>query len=368
MTVEEIKAELEKLIEQIDEANTEEEVEELSERAKTLKEELRNKEAKAESRVSSFNPHEARKQVKGVATMDNIEARENYRQYMMTRADQTTVVADVAVPTVITTAITKENPDLGKILAKTSQTAYPAGVEVPVFNITGSKAVWASENGKFEHKKAGETKVAFTAHKLGNIYGMTKEAQAMSLPEFEANVAKKVVADTIEAKEEGIFVGTGLGQMKGITKENGLVKKDFEATYKAVLDIVATLPTAYAGNAEWFMSQATFYELMGMVDTTGQPIARVNAGFGAIQPILCGKPVNFTKYLPDNATATAGDAVVLYGDMSKYAVNTVWENKLSTHDDFDTDEHLVKSVSIVDGKLLLADAFVAGVKKATASE
>lgn len=369
-----MRAELQGITSKINEATKVEDVKALVERAKELKadiakaeqaeEEARKEaEAKAEARKSRFNPAEARKQVKGDKKMENLQTREAFRDYMMTRADATTVLSDVVVPTAITEAITKTNPTLGKILAKTMQTNYPAGVDIPIFEIAGTKAEWASENGAFETKKASESTVSFKAYKLGKIYGMSKEVQVMSLPDFEQNVAQKVVADTIEAKEDGIFNGTGTGQMKGILKETGLVKKDISADFGSIIDLMGALPVEYDANAEFFMNKATFYKFMGMTDTTGQPIARVNAGLGAEQtPVLLGRPVNFTKYLPAYDTATAGTPVVVFGDMSKYVVNTIWENKVSTHDDFTTDRHLVKGVSIVDGKAVLPEAFVAGTK------
>ncbi len=40
---------------------------------------------------------------------------------------------------------------------------------------------------------------------------------------------------------------------------------------------------------------------------------------------------------------------------------------MSTHDDFTTDRHLVKGVSIVDGKAVIPEAFVAGKKPAAAA-
>ena len=362
MTIQELKAELEALIAKIDDAKDETEVLEIEERAKEIKAEIAEKqaqEAKAEKRAK-FNPQEARRQAR-VSTGSELEAREAYRSYMMSRADATTIQTDIVIPTVVTNAVTKENPLLGKILAKTTQTTYPAGVDVPVMAITGTKATWANEAGAFEHKKATQGKVSFKAYKLGGIYAMSKEVQVMTLPEFEQQVAIKVVADTIEAKEDGIFTGTGSGQMKGITKET-LTRTDFDLTYAGICEMMGALPTAYEGNAEWYMAKSTFYKVLGMVDADGQPIARVNHGFGDLEYVLMGKPVNLTASLPDYTTAPADAVVALYGDMSKYAVNTIWENRISTHDDFDTDEHLVKSVSIVDGKLLLADAFVAGVK------
>ena len=369
MTVEELKKALEELIAKIDEATTEEEVDELAERAKEIKEEIRNKETEAkeakeaEVRTAKFNPSEARKQVKGASM--NREAREAFREYMMTRADATTVLTDVVVPTEITGYVVKDDPEIETIIKQASHTAYPAGVDVPVFDICGSKAVWASENGSFESKKATDSKVSFKAYKVGNVYSMSKEVQIMSLPEFEQNVAKKVVADTLRAEEEGIFAGTGTGQMTGITATTSVPSLDFDTTYKGILKVLAKLPTQYAGKGAFYMSQSTFYDLLGITDTAGQPVARTGAGLdGKIQNILFGKPVYFTQYLPDLETATAGKAVVVYGDMSKYGINTIWANKCSTHDDFRTDRHEVKGVSIIDGKVLIPEAFVVAKKKA----
>lgn len=375
MGLEEMRAELMGITSKIDEAGKVEDVKALVERAKELKadiakaeEEARKEaEAKAEVRKSRFNPTEARKQMKGESKMENQEKRQAFRDYMMTREDTTTVLTDVVVPTAVTEAITKTNPTLGKILAKTMQTNYPAGVDIPIFEIAGTKAEWASENGAFETKKASESKVSFKAYKLGKIYGMSREVQVMSLPEFEQNVAQKVVADTIEAKEDGIFNGTGTGQMKGILTETGLVKKDLSADFGSLVDLMGALPVEYDANAEFYMNKSTFYKFVGMTDTAGQPIARVNTGLGAEQtPVLLGRPVNFTKYLPAYDTAPESTPVVVFGDMSKYVVNTIWENKVSTHEDFTTDRHLVKAVSIVDGKAVLPEAFVAGTKPALA--
>ena len=375
MTLEEMRAEYSGLTEKIENAETIDKVKELTARGKELKADIEKaeKEAKDKAEAEARAKAEAEKKEKEATRskfdpgkalesrrrqgMSTLEQREKFREYMTTRADATTVLTDIKVPETITSAITKENPNLGKILAKTTQTQYPTGVEIPVMDITSSKARWVSENGKTDKEKSGYGTVSFKAHKLQQIFAMSKEVQVMSIDEFESLVAKKVVAGAIEAEEEAIFVGTGTGQMKGITVDTGTVSAEYEPTYASLLGIVGKLDDAY--NGEFYMKKETFFnDVLSLTDDAGQPIARVNAGLGAgLEYTLLGRPVNTCKYVPKDT--------IIFGDMSKYCVNTVWSNKLSTHEDFDTDAHEMKGVSIVDGKPVLPEAFVVAIKKKT---
>lgn len=373
MTLEEMRAEYSGLTEKIENAETIDKVKELTARGKELKADIEKAEkeekdkAEAEARAkaeaekkekeasrSNFDPRKALES-RGRQGMSTLEAREKFREYMTTRTDATTVVADIKVPETITNAITRENPNLGRILAQTTQTQYPTGVEVPVIDITTAKASWVSENGKADKEKSGYGTVSFKAHKLQQRFAMSKEVQVMSIDEFESLVAKKVVAGAIEAEEEGIFVGTGSGQMKGITKATGTVSAEYEAKYASILGIVAKLDDDF--NGAFYMKKEVFFnDILALTDDSGQPIARVNAGLtDGLQYTLLGRPVYTSKYVPADT--------IIYGDMTKYVVNTVWANKLTTHDDFDTDEHQVKGVSIVDGKPVLPQAFVVATKK-----
>ena len=349
----------------IDNAKTEDEVKEFEARAKDLKAQY---EAEKETQIVKRSAFDASKARKGMAMNETktpeLEAREAFRAYMEQRADAQTKLSDVVVPETVE-AMLEQDKSTGQILAQTTQTAYATGYNIALANIIGDEASWVAEGSSAESEKLTQSKISFMAHKVQKKIAVSREVKAMALPEFEAQVATKAITAITKAIETAIFTGAGTASPKGITKTTGVPAQEMQAlTYAGLVALVGELPEEYDGNARFYMSKKTFFKILGLVDTQGQPIARVSTGLdGRNAHSLLGYDVCFTKALKAFDTASNDDPVIVLGDMSKYVVNTVAGTVLEPYTDHSADGYVYPATALVDGKVAVNEAFVIAKKK-----
>jgi HK97 family phage major capsid protein len=355
----------------IDLADSVEAVDKATEEVRSLRDEIKALETALKEqdteKDTNFDIKEARKEPSSMES--TLEERKAFRDKILAALEgRSTSTSDVAsvIPTQVMAIVEKQNANLGKILAKVTQTNLAAGVEYPIADLIGIKAVWVAEGSGSTKNSVQTGKVSFKAHKVRVEFSLSKEVKTMSLTDFEQVVAHRVVAALEEAVEGAILTGEGEGQPVGITKTGEVPTVDYEATYQGVLNILAELPAEYEANASFLMNKATFYEILGMVDTNGQPIARVNSGIeGGAKASLMGYEVIYADdYLASSKKAEAEEPVVLFGDLSKYALNTVYEVQLEARENWDTEDYEVKGYAAKDGHLLIPEAFVIAKKPA----
>ena len=115
------------------------------------------------------------------------------------------------------------------------------------------------------------------------------------------------------------------------------------------------------------MTKKTFMGFIGMEDTAGQPIARVNYGIaGAPERTLLGQPVVLCgDYLPSFDAAATGKVFAFLFRFSDYVLNTVYDMGIQRKQDWDTEDLLTKAVMSVDGKVVDVNSLVT-LKKGTA--
>ena len=158
------------------------------------------------------------------------------------------------------------------------------------------------------------------------------------------------------------MTGTGTGQPTGILKDTtkgaSIAVKAID--YKTLVSAEAALPMEYENGAVWVMSKKTFMEFVGMTDTNGQPIARVNYGIGGVPDrTLLGRRVVLTNYLPAYAsTLKTADVFAFLYDFSDYTLNTNFEVGMKVYEDNDTDDIVRKSIMVCDGKPILSASLV----------
>ena len=107
---------------------------------------------------------------------------------------------------------------------------------------------------------------------------------------------------------------------------------------------------------------------IGMVDTNGQPIARVNYGInGTPERTLLGRRVVLNEYMPSLDTSLKADTVVAFlFDWSDYMYNTNYAMRVKTYEDDDTEDQITKAVMICDGKAIDLNSLVTVTKKYSA--
>ena len=113
------------------------------------------------------------------------------------------------------------------------------------------------------------------------------------------------------------------------------------------------------------MTKKTFMSFIGMTDTDGHPIARVNYGLGGKpERTLLGRNVVLCDYIDSFAAdLTAGDIFAFIFRFEDYTLNTVYDMGIQRKQDWDTEDYLTKAVMSVDGKVVDKGSLVTLAKK-----
>ena len=194
---------------------------------------------------------------------------------------------------------------------------------------------------------------------------MTEEVATMALPAFEALFVKNVSLAMIRAIEFAIVEGTGVGQPTGIltaTVPDGQALKIAAGealTYEDLCAAEAAIPAEYEGGAKWCMTKKTFMSYVGMVDSVGQPVARVNYGIdGKPERTLLGRDV--VLYVPqagskigNYAETVEEDTLIAFiYDFGDYTLNNNYDLGIQHKIDWDNEDHRTKAVAAYDGKVV----------------
>lgn len=275
-------------------------------------------------------------------------------------ADANTKTSDVTsvIPTTLVEQIIQKLDSIGKIYEKITKTNLQGGVSYPIADLL-PVATWVDE-GQGSDRQKGETgSITFAWHKLRCAISVSLETDTMTLAIFESKFVEAVSKAMIKKIEEAVFNGTGVKQPKGIlleTPEDGQALKvanKGKIDWQLLNDCEAAVPEEYDADAEWYMSKKTFYsDINGMVDQNGQPIARVNIGpDGKPEPVILGRKVNFTNYLPKfNNNPTQDTIFAFIFRMSDYILNENLKITIKKYEDNETDDQVTKAIALVDGK------------------
>ena len=310
----------------------------------------------------------------------NIYDSEEYRQAFMNyvcrgekipqefRSDEVTATTDIGalVPPVTLNKIIEKLEAYGMILPLVTRTAYKTGVAIPVSNVK-PEATWVAEGaGSDKQKKTLSGTITFSHFKLRCAVAVTLETENMAYSAFETTLVNNVVEAMAKALEKAIISGTGVGQPTGILKEDakGTKIEVSKIDYKTLVNAEAELPMEYESGAVWCMTKKTFGAFIGMTDTNGQPIARVNYGFaGKAERSLLGRTVVLTNYLDNYSdTLEANKVFAFLYNFSDYTLNTNFQVGMKTYEDNDTDDIIRKSIMVCDGKPIIYDSLVKLVK------
>jgi HK97 family phage major capsid protein len=291
---------------------------------------------------------------------DSVEFRTAFMNYVLKnqpipaemREDANTKTTDVAsvIPTVIVNRIVEKITSCGMILPEVTRTAFAAGVVVPTSS-TKPSASWVNEGAGSDRQKKTTGSVTFSHFKLRCEISMSMEVGTMALDVFETTFVRNVADAMIVALEKAVLAGTGSGQPTGIlngtlTSYEVTSEKTSGVTYGDLIAMEAKLPVEYEATAKWFMTKAQYLAFIGMVDTAGQPIARVDHGIdGKPARMLLGREVIIHPYATEMGSYLAG----LY-NFKDYVLNTIYDMGIQKKQDWDTEDLLTKAVMGVDGK------------------
>lgn len=293
---------------------------------------------------------------------------------MELRANATTKTGDVAsvIPTTIANRIVEKMEIIGRFLPMVTRTSFATGYAIPTSSVK-PVATWVAEGGTSVKQKNATGTVNFSYFKLRCEIAMTMEVSVTTLPVFEATFVRQVSEAMVKAQEEAIFNGDGTSQPKGILKEAVEVGQNIDiaaakqVTYADLVNAEGALPEAYENGTVWVMAKKTYYnQVVGLVDTQGQPVARTNVGIdGKPEYNILGRKVIFTEHLaPYTGAKPVADTIVMaMFNFADYAFNTTYDMDIQRKQDWDTEDILTKAVLACDGKVVDKNSLVTVTKK-----
>ena len=293
----------------------------------------------------------------------------------LTNADANTKTSDVgaAIPTTTLQKIYEKIEATGMILPRVTHTSYKGGVTVPTSSAKPT-ASWVAEGAGSDKQKKALGSITFAYHKLRCAISMSLEVSIVTYPMFESQFVANVAEAIVKAEEQSVVSGSGSGQPKGITKETVVTGQNIDIaaattalTYKDLTAAEAALPQAYDAGAVWCMTKKTFFEqIVGMVDSDGQPVARTNYGTNG-KPVysLFGREVVLVgDYLPSFAASVTTDTIFAFiFDFKDYLWNENLGMTFRRYTDNATDDEVTVALALVDGKCVDKNSLVTLTKK-----
>jgi len=307
--------------------------------------------------VDKYDTQEYRK-----AFMDYVTRGEK-GQVLEFRADAVTSLTDVGavIPTTILNKIVEKMSSYGQIWARVTKTAIQGGVQIPVASAKPT-ATWVAA-GTMSDKQKKEVKgtISFSYHKLQCRVAVELVAGTVAMPIFESTITENIAEAMIKALEAAIINGTGVGEPLGITKDTTIPAAQIVevaladiSKYKTWTNLMGKMPRAYRSGMTLIMNDADWNNhIVGMVDSNGQPVARVTYGLdGTIAERFIGREViPVEDLLPSADAAVAGDVIAILCKLPDYMVNSNMQLTYRKYFNEDTDEWIDKATLIADGKL-----------------
>lgn len=287
---------------------------------------------------------------------------------ILQRADAVTTTTDVsaAVPTTILNEVIRKLESRGQLYSRVRKTSIAGGVQVPVATLKPT-ASWISETQSSDRQKVQAqtaNAVIFTYFGLECKVSQSLIASIVTIDAFETAITDMIVEAMIAKLEAGIIKGTGSGQMLGVTVDTRIPVANVVTITSANFgkwevwkkQVFAKMPLAYKAKASFIMASGTWEGYIdGMVDTTGQPIARVNYGItDGIQERFGSKEVIQVEddiIAPYDSAAT-GDVVAVFMPLGDYCINSNMQLSMRRYFDEDKNEWVDKAILIADGKVL----------------
>ena len=274
----------------------------------------------------------------------------------LTVEERAAMTASAAIPTQTMNKIIgrlKEYP----IISAIEVMHIPSNVSMPVESVVND-AKWVAMGTAAEDSADTLATVSLTAYKLIKTVEITADVAAMAIDAFEDWLVSRLVNKINKAMAIAIIQGSGSSQATGVITTLSTATGEFTnagMTYKDLMKIIGSLQTEYAYNASFVMPRKVFYEeVIGMVDTNGQPVVVADAQAPGKFNIL-GYPV----IIEDSCTVSNTDNV-LFGDFFEYKWNFAQDIEVAQDKSvgFRTGTTVYRAMCLADGKLADTNAIV----------
>lgn len=307
--------------------------------------------------------------------LESLEYRQAFKRFVQTgemaeefRAVSMAANNQAVIPTPILNTIIEKLENYGNVIPLVTKVNYPAGFSIPVSQLAGP-ATWTDEvtlatTGVPVGAKT-TSPITFSAYALQKALGISFFAQIQTLSAFESKVAENVATAMGMAIEDAIVKGDANGKPEGIfTAASAVGTPDvtLNATlkYKDLINMKKAIPAMYRNNAHFVMNEETFFELYGIADNAGNPIARVNSDItGSPVYTILGTPVLVTDFAPSYSAASTGDVIAAIVQPDKYILNMAYAPDLRRYTEDATRNTVLQSVALLDGKIADKNGLVA---------
>lgn len=285
------------------------------------------------------------------------------------RADAFTATTDVEhyIPTSIAAKIIEKMSEYGELWPEVTKMNIQGGVEINTWDWLPT-AQWITETTHADFQKVVDAEpISFKYHTAECRVAQTFLASLVTLDDFQRRYPEKMAEAMVRLLDQGIVRGTGSGQMTGYLNESRIVTANKKTIAAADMGkwgtwstILSPLTRYYRRGGTFIMAQNTWDKYIdGMVDSNGQPIARVNHGLESAHDTgyrLLGKPVKIVEddILPsydDALGQTADTPFMLFTRLSDYLVNQQQGMRTVRWRDEEDNKIKYKTDIVVDGRL-----------------
>ena len=282
------------------------------------------------------------------------------------REDAFTVTSDVPnfIPTTLSTTILEKMESYGDLWPMLTKISVRGGYNFNVWEFE-PEASWVTETAPSSTLAVPDAseQVSFSYYMLECRVAQSQLASLTTYDAFQRKFPEVVSKAMVKALEQAYINGTGSGQMLGLLNDDRISDDNKVALTDTTLTtwdgwhkyVKAKMKKSYRDGI-FIMAQGTFDAYIdGMVDTNGQPVARVNYGINGEELYrFMGKEVMIVEddLLPSYDDADDGDAFALFTKPSEYYVNQQMGMRVVNWTDEDLNVLKHKAQIVVDGKLL----------------
>lgn len=285
-----------------------------------------------------------------------------------------------AIPiTVMNEVINTVRKRYGNLYSKVRKTNVPGGVKYPIGSLQ-AKFKWINESTVSPRQKTDKLgSVTFEYNTAEIRIAQTFLSQILTVPAFEAELARIIAVAYLQAMDDGIVNGSGDGAMLGILNDERVTNvvemtaADMSDWTKWRKNFFAKLPLGYRAGEFIFAASTVDAYLETMADNNNNPIFRQATGLevndgDAANPNgrFFGREIALVEedILPDFDTASNADVIGIFWQPNEYAINENFGFTMRRYFDEETNEWVDKALTVVDGKILNPTGFYLIKKKA----
>lgn len=241
------------------------------------------------------------------------------------RAGLQGLTAGVLIPSTLAGSIEKALKSFGGMFEAGSiiTTGNGGDLILPTINDTAAKATIVAEYAQSTKRTPSFSSVTLKAFTYRTpIIPVSQELLQDSAFNLDTILSDLLVESFGRGANEHLTTGTGTGQPKGLVTAATAAAQEAAATaitLDNILDLIAGVDSAYAKNGKFMFNRNTLFALAKIKDNDGRFIWQDGSRVG-LPSTLFGKSYVIND---DMAGIGAGNASVLFGDLSKYKIRMV---------------------------------------------